>query len=144
MAYRTTPDGTPSGAARQPVVDIPWIHLEEFSLREAEQLIGEAGQIYPSVSEIPLELVRLVTERAQGNPFFIEAAQLLEIEASSLSQTWQRCNPRLTDQPAQPDPQPHRPLEREPKITLKVASVIGRLFRQPCYGAATPKWAISR
>jgi predicted ATPase len=117
------------------------IHLDEFSHQEAEQLIGlKLGQVYPSVGEIPLELVRLVTDRAQGNPFYIEellnylrdrGSQLPDLEALQSLDLPTSLHSLILSRIDR--------LSESQKITLKVASVIGRLFRAAMLWGSYPQ-----
>jgi len=107
------------------------VRLADFTSREAEQLIGlKLTQFFRSHAEMPRALVERITQRAQGNPFYIEellnylqdkdidprdthALEQLELPASLHSLILSRID-QLTE---------------SQKITLKVASVIGRLFK---------------
>lgn len=107
------------------------IKLTDFTPEEAEQLIQlKLSQFFGTETHISSDLISKITERAQGNPFYIE--ELLNyLHAQGI------------------DPQNHSKLERielpnslhslilsrldqlseSQKITLKLASVIGRIFR---------------
>lgn len=107
------------------------IPLTEFSSAEAEQLIRlKVEQLFESDEETPAELVKQITAKAQGNPFYIEemlnfihdrglnpkdtsALQSLDLPDSLHSLILSRI-----DQLAEAE-----------KTTLKVASVIGRVFK---------------
>ena len=107
------------------------LELAEFSTEEAKWLIQlKLKQLSGNQSKASPELVRRLTERAEGNPFYIEellnylndrghdpndtrALEQLELPTSLHSLILSRI-----DQ-----------LSESQKITLKVASVIGRLFR---------------
>jgi tetratricopeptide (TPR) repeat protein len=105
--------------------------LADFAPHEAEQLIGlKLRQFVGPQAEVPRGLVERITERAEGNPFYIEelvnylqdrgvapddtqAMEQLDLPSSLHSLILSRMD-QLTE---------HQ------KTTLKVASVIGRLFR---------------
>ncbi|MFQ5613726.1 MAG: tetratricopeptide repeat protein [Anaerolineae bacterium] len=107
------------------------ITLEDFTPDEAQQLIRlKLAQFSDTEGEIPPDLVERITSRAQGNPFYIEellnylrdrgidprdseALTRLDLPASLHSLILSRI-----DQ-----------LSESQKITMKIASVIGRLFR---------------
>jgi adenylate cyclase len=106
------------------------VQLADFTPREAEQLIGlKLMQFFGSQAEVPPALIARITERAGGNPFYIEellnyirdrgidpqdsqALEQLELPTSLHSLILSRID-QLTE---------------SQKITLKVASAIGRLF----------------
>jgi len=116
------------------------ISLHEFTPQEAARLIGlKLGQLFHSKSA-PETLVQRITERSQGNPFYIDeiinlmrdrgvdirdpqALELLELPDSLHSLVLSRI-----DQ-----------LREEAKTTLKVASVIGRSFRASWLWGIYPK-----
>lgn len=107
------------------------VQLADFTPGEAEQLIGlKLAQFLGSQAEVPPALIERITERAGGNPFYIEellnyirdrgispqdgqALKQLELPTSLHSLILSRID-QLTE---------------SQKITLKVASVIGRLFK---------------
>ncbi|MDQ4077946.1 MAG: AAA family ATPase, partial [Chloroflexota bacterium] len=107
------------------------IALQQFTVEEAEQLIAlKLAQFFAAETAVPQHLVERVTSHAEGNPFYIDeflnyvhdrgidpqdtaAVAELELPASLHSLVLSR-----VDQ-----------LSEGRKITLKVASVIGRLFR---------------
>jgi adenylate cyclase len=107
------------------------LELAEFSTEEAEWLIQlKLKQLFGEQTNAPRELVMRLVERAEGNPFYIEellnylkdrghhpsaiqALDQLELPTSLHSLILSRID-QLTE---------------SQKITLKVASVIGRLFR---------------
>ncbi|MEJ2557736.1 MAG: adenylate/guanylate cyclase domain-containing protein, partial [Anaerolineae bacterium] len=107
------------------------IELTEFTPQEAERLIGlKLAQFFGSQAEVPSALIERVTERAEGNPFYIEellnylrdreidpqdtkALKELDLPTSLHSLIISRLDQRTESQ----------------KITLRVASVIGRLFK---------------
>jgi adenylate cyclase len=107
------------------------IELSEFTPQEAERLIAlKLSQFFGPQAEVPPGLVERITARAQGNPFYIEellnylrdrgiapqdsaALERLDLPTSLHSLILSRLDQRTESQ----------------KITLRVASVIGRLFR---------------
>ena len=107
------------------------VALKEFTAREAERLITlKLRQFAGDDAAIPQSLVLRVTERAQGNPFYIEellnylrdsgidpqdtpAVLELDLPTSLYSLILSRLDQRTESQ----------------KTTLRVASVIGRVFR---------------
>ncbi|MCA9974386.1 MAG: AAA family ATPase, partial [Anaerolineales bacterium] len=107
------------------------ISLTEFTAEEAAQLINlKLAQFFDQAEAPPPELVSRITSRAEGNPFYIEellnylhdrginphdaqALQKLDLPTSLHSLILSRID-QLTE---------------SQKSTIKVASVIGRLFR---------------
>ncbi len=107
------------------------VRLTEFTHTEAEKLIGlKLSRFFGGLGSVPAVFVERIMERAQGNPFYIdeminlirdrgmdpsdaEALQTLELPGSLHSLIISRLD-QLTE---------------VAKTTLKVASVIGRLFR---------------
>ncbi|MBA3531447.1 MAG: tetratricopeptide repeat protein [Ardenticatenales bacterium] len=116
------------------------IQLTDFTREEAAQLIGlKLAQFFGTHSSVPVDLLERVTERAQGNPFYIDeminlihdrqidptdnqALQALELPDSLHSLIISRI-----DQ-----------LNEGIKSTLKVASVIGRVFKENWLAAVYP------
>ncbi len=131
MAYRP-PELEPSQPPR--ISQIPYfteIQLTDFTPQEAERLIQlKLKQYFGSQVEIPRSSIERITARAQGNPFYIE--ELLNylqdrginpqdsraLEQLDLPATLQSLILSRIDQ-----------LSESQKTTLKVASVIGRLFK---------------
>ena len=107
------------------------IELAEFTPQEAERLIAlKLRQFAGPQTEVPPTLVERITTRAEGNPFYIEellnylrdlgiapqdnkALERLDLPTSLHSLILSRLDQRTESQ----------------KITLRVASVIGRLFK---------------
>jgi adenylate cyclase len=107
------------------------IRLTDFSPEEAERLITlKLEQFSGPQAEVPQALVERITTRAEGNPFYIEellnylrdqgispqdseALERLDLPTSLHSLILSRLDQRTESQ----------------KITLRVASVVGRLFR---------------
>ena len=121
-------------------------HFDEISLAEldaqhAAQLIrSKLAQMLGAGAEAPAGLVDLVTARAQGNPFYIEellnyissqgvdpqdeaALKKLELPGSLHSLILSRIDK----------------LGEAPRRTLKVASVLGRVFRAPMLPGVYPE-----
>jgi adenylate cyclase len=142
LAYRPSGDvGGGLGVERIP--DFTEVTLSELSGEDAgalirsklAQVLGSGGDVEPSD-----ELVRLVLDRSGGNPFYIEelisfitgrgvdladagAIARLELPESLHSLVLSRI-----DQ-----------LDESPRRTLKVASVVGRLFEAPMLPGAYPE-----
>ncbi|MBA3531843.1 MAG: AAA family ATPase, partial [Ardenticatenales bacterium] len=107
------------------------LQLAEFTVVEAERLIeAKLAQLDSTQARVPPEVVEQLMVRAQGNPFYIE--ELLNLlhdrgldphNAQLLSQTElpTSLHSLILSRIDQ--------LSERQKITLKVASVIGRLFR---------------
>ena len=107
--------------------------LANFTPEEARQLIElKLAQTYGSAKPVPAELVERITERAEGNPFFIE--ELLDYLRT------RGFDPQDTETLAKLDlPTSLQSLilsridqlAESQRITLKVASIIGRVFETP-------------
>ncbi len=122
------------------------IRLADFSPQEAKQLIIlKLAQLYASKADVPAAFVERITARAEGNPFYIEellnylqdqgldpygngALDKLNLPSSLHSLVLSR-----VDQ-----------LDENQKITLKLASVIGRQFKVPWLWGAYPQSADAR
>lgn len=106
------------------------IRLEEFAPTEAAELIGMKLQQLFHTAEVPETFVQRIVEQAGGNPFFvdeminlihdrgIDPADPAALETLILPDSLNSLIISRIDQ-----------LSEGPKTTLKVASVIGRLFR---------------
>lgn len=131
LAYRP-PEPTGSAAGRiEGLSNFSKIALGELSAAEAEQAIrAKLAQLYPSSTRaLPPELVAQLMKRAQGNPFYLE--ELLNyLHDRGLDPR----EPHALDQIELPDSLHALILSRidqltEPeKMTLRAASIIGRLF----------------
>ena len=117
------------------------IKLTDFTPHEAERLIGlKLEQFFGAQTEIPPDFVESINKRAQGNPFYIEellnylqdrkidhrnsqALKQLDFPANLHSLILSRID-QLTE---------------SQKITVKVASVIGRTFRAAMLWGAYPQ-----
>jgi class 3 adenylate cyclase/tetratricopeptide (TPR) repeat protein len=130
LVYRTLPQPATEGERLTALPYFTELRLAEFTRAEAERLIRmKVARLFGTEDDVPLALIRRITERAQGNPFYIdeminlihdqgidptdlEALQHLDLPASLRSLIISRI-----DQ-----------LPEGEKTTLKVASVIGRVF----------------
>jgi adenylate cyclase len=118
--------------------------LQELTTTEAEQAIrAKLAQLSSGPARgnsLPVELARRITDRAQGNPFYIE-----ELLNYLHDQGLDPRDPAALNKIELPDSLHALVLSRidqlteGEKTTLKVASVVGRLFRaawlQGCYPA---------
>ena len=122
------------------------IDLAEFSPLEARQLIDlKIKQLFQIQGNVPEDLANLIINRSEGNPFYIEELlnyvrdQGLQIENAQalanleLPTSLQSLILSRIDQ-----------LTESQKITLKVASVIGRLFNAAMLWGAYPSIGDSR
>ncbi|MBN1314485.1 MAG: tetratricopeptide repeat protein [Anaerolineales bacterium] len=107
------------------------VRLSEFTSQEADRLVNlKLERLYGSMETTQSAILERVRTRAQGNPFFIEEMINLiydrnlnpgddqAIQAIELPESLNSLLVSRIDQ-----------LAEGPKITLKVASVIGRLFK---------------
>ena len=115
------------------------ISLTDLPAEEIEQLVlYKLGQIYGEQAKLPQALIEKITRRAEGNPFYIE--ELLNYLRDRDIDPQQ---PKALEQIDLPDSLYSLILSRIDQLTenqktlLKVASVIGRLFR------AAMVWSIS-
>jgi class 3 adenylate cyclase/tetratricopeptide (TPR) repeat protein len=108
------------------------IELSELNAEECKQVIqAKLIQLYPDrAGDIPDRLVQMMEARAQGNPFYLEELlNLLRDRRIDLH------NPATLDQIELPDSLHTLILSRIDQLTdlektsLRVASIIGRLFR---------------
>ncbi len=140
LAYRPSTDvGGGLGIEKLPHFDE--IALAELDDEHAAQLIrSKLGQMLGADADAPAALVDLITARAQGNPFYIEellnfirsqgvnpqdeaALKKLELPESLHSLILSRIDK----------------LGEAPRRTLKVASVLGRVFRGPMLPGVYPE-----
>ena len=114
--------------------------LSEFTYDEAQQLIElKLAQLFETEGAVPSELVDRVTAKAQGNPFYIEEMINLIHDRRVDPQdqhAWQRID--LPDSLHSLIMSRIDQLQEDEKITLKVASVIGRVFRARWVWGAYP------
>ena len=130
MAYRPLQVERLKEARLEKLAHFDEIHLTDFTPEEAERLIGlKLDQFFGADTEIPSNLIERITDRAQGNPFYIE--ELLNylqdqkfdphdedfLERFELPTSLHSLILSRIDQ-----------LTEHQKSTIKVASVIGRLF----------------
>lgn len=126
------PDSSPQQATHlNNLPHLTEIGLKEFTAQETEELIRlKLGQLYGTAVDIPQDLVTRINKRAAGNPFYIE----------ELINYWQNRRVNLYDMPAieqqdLPSSLHSLILSRIDQLTesqkgvIKVASVIGRLFK---------------
>ncbi len=105
--------------------------LHEFNLRETEWLIGlKFGYLFGARGVLPSSFVERITTRSQGNPFYIDQMinyiqdqGISPFDAQTLSMV------RLPDSLRSLIISRIDRLTEQEQITLKVASVIGRVFR---------------
>jgi predicted ATPase len=130
LAYRPPDVQRAQGPRVSQLPHFTLVPLSDFTPQEAERLIRlKLEQFFGAQMEVPAALVERTTARAQGNPFYIEelinylqdrrinpqdaqALELLDLPASLHSLILSRIDQLVESQ----------------KITLKVASVIGRQF----------------
>lgn len=100
--------------------------LAEFTTDEAAELVRVKGELQEK-RPLPPALIQTVTERAQGNPFYLDEmlnfiyeqqAEAADVAQLELPDSLHNLLISRLDQ-----------LADEAKTTLKVASVVGRLFR---------------
>jgi predicted ATPase len=141
MAYRPPLMGNVASPAVSKLSYFSQINLAEFTPAEARQLIGlKVAQLFNIPGEIGEDLVDLIYSRSEGNPFYIEellnfvrdqSPQLYDIHTLAdldLPTSLQSLILSRIDQ-----------LTESQKITLKVASVIGRLFNAAMLWGAYPQ-----
>lgn len=117
------------------------LSLTEFTPPQTAQLIQlKLAQLSNAAGPLPATLLQRITERTQGNPFYIE--ELVNLLAD------QQLDPTDADSLATLDlpDSLHRliisridQLDEGPRNTLKVASVIGRLFKASWLWGAYPQ-----
>lgn len=130
LAYRPS-SGVGGGLGIERLPHFVEIALAELDDAQAAQLIqSKLAQILEADSEPPAALVDLVTARAQGNPFYME-----ELISFIRSQHVDMQNASALAQLQLPESLHSLVLSRidmlgeSPRRTLKVASVVGRVFR---------------
>ena len=140
LAYRPS-SNVGGGLGLETLPHFDEIPLAELDAQHAAQLIrSKVVQMVGADAEAPAALVELVTSRAQGNPFYIEellnfirsqgvdlqnelALKKLELPGSLHSLILSRIDK----------------LGEAPRRTLKVASVLGRVFRAPMLPGVYPE-----
>jgi adenylate cyclase len=120
--------------ARLRVVRLPHFRelmLREFSERETEWLIGlKFGYLFGARGVLPPSFVARITTRSQGNPFYIDQMiNYIQDQGISPSDTQSLELVRLPDSLRSLIISRIDRLSEQEQITLKVASVIGRVFR---------------
>lgn len=141
LLYRPpTPDHDPLAQ----VVQFSHFHalpLAEFTHDEARQLIAlKLAQLFESEDVVAPDLVERITAKAQGNPFYIEEMiNLIHDQGVDPQdrQAWRRID--LPDSLHSLIMSRIDQLQENEKITLKVASVIGRVFRARWVWGAYPQ-----
>jgi adenylate cyclase len=117
------------------------IHLTELSSAEAEQLIGlKLVQLFDGAEDVPQRLIERIAARAQGNPFYLEELinyirdrgidprDARQLQSLDLPDSLHSLIISRIDQLAEAE-----------KTTLKLASVIGRLFRATWLWSSYPE-----
>ncbi len=143
MLYRPPTSGE-DPSLLQRIAPLPYwteLPLTEFTLEQTEQLIRlKLAQLVGSNNPLPEPLVQRITERAQGNPFYIE--ELVNLIADQKLDPTNSANLATLDLPDSL----HRliisridQLDEGPKNILKVASVVGRLFKASWLWGAYPQ-----
>ena len=131
LAHRPVKVGEVLEAEEAALDYVTTITLGDLPADEARQLVElKLSDVFGTGEAPPERLVDLITSRAGGNPFFIEeVANLLKARRAELS------DPGVLESLELPDSLHSLVLGRidqmgeEAQVTLKVASVIGRLFR---------------
>lgn len=115
--------------------------LKEFNADETEQLIRlKLEQLFGAVDLLHADLIERVTERAQGNPFYIdEIVNLLRDKGIDLRNRGSLGEFELPDSLQSLIISRIDQLQEDEKITLKVASVIGRMFKASWLWGAFPE-----
>jgi class 3 adenylate cyclase/tetratricopeptide (TPR) repeat protein len=115
--------------------------LTDFTADEAERLITlKLAQVSGEDAKLPAAFIERITERAQGNPFYIEElinylhdrdidpTHISSLEQIDLPNSLHSLILSRIDQ-----------LNESQKITLKVASIIGRLFQRSWLWGVDPE-----
>ena len=105
--------------------------MTEFTPEEAEQLISlKLAQLFADQSDPPADFVERVTTRAAGNPFYIEELlNYLQVQGVDTAVADALANLELPTSLHSLILSRIDQLSESQKSTLKVASVIGRLFK---------------
>jgi adenylate cyclase len=130
MAYRPFDESHWKTTGLESLPYLTTVSLTEFTQQEAERLIRlKLEQLYGAQTDIPVGLFENITRRAQGNPFYIEELlnflrdrdidlraprqlEQLDLPVSLHSLILTRIDQRSESE----------------KVTLKIASIIGRIF----------------
>ncbi|MFQ5434575.1 MAG: tetratricopeptide repeat protein, partial [Anaerolineae bacterium] len=107
------------------------IALQEFTPQEANRLISlKMKRFFGEKAKVSADMIGRITERAGGNPFYIdELVNLLRDRGVNPNDTEALDKIDLPDSLQSLIISRLDQLAEEPKTTLKVASVIGRLFK---------------
>ncbi|MEI6777302.1 MAG: adenylate/guanylate cyclase domain-containing protein [Chloroflexales bacterium] len=105
--------------------------LREFSLRETEWLIGlKFGYLFGARGVLPASFVERITTRSQGNPFYIDQMiSYIQDQGINPADTHALSLVRLPNSLRSLIISRIDRLSEQEQITLKVASVLGRVFR---------------
>lgn len=108
------------------------IKLNEFTEAETRALLElKVNQLYGSRGEMSSQVVKQISERAQGNPFYIEELlNLLKDRQLDLRDVGALEQVALPSSLASLILSRIDQLEENQKVTLRLASVIGRIFRE--------------
>ena len=111
------------------------IHLAPFTPQESAELI----RLKLARSDLPDNLLIEIEDRAQGNPFFIdEFINLLQAQHIDLDDSAMRRDLQVPASLQMLIASRIDQLEEDEKMTLRIASVIGRLFRSRWLEAIYP------
>lgn len=107
------------------------LQLREFSLRETEWLIGlKFGYLFGARGVLPPSFIARITERSQGNPFYIDQMiNFIQDQGVNPADSAALERLRLPDGLRALIISRIDRLSEQEQITLKVASVLGRVFR---------------
>lgn len=129
--YRPPTDVTPESTPLKRFPHFTELELTEFDETEARRLIEyKLEQLFGGIRHMPDALVERIVERAQGNPFYIEELmnfihdqEVNVLDATAVNEL------QLPDSLHSLIVSRIDRLNEQEKLTLKVASVLGRLFR---------------
>jgi class 3 adenylate cyclase/tetratricopeptide (TPR) repeat protein len=143
LLYRP-PTGNGQAALTQQLSRLPYwseLPLTEFTVAQTEELIHlKFAQLLDSSVSLPPTLVERIIERAQGNPFYIEELiNLIADRKLDLSNPANLAGLELPDSLHRLIISRIDQLDEGPKNILKVASVIGRLFKAAWLWGAYPE-----
>jgi predicted ATPase len=140
LAYRPSAE-TGGGLGIERLPSFTEVGLELLEEGDAMELIrSKLEQVTGSTGEAGELLVALVTERAGGNPFYIE--ELISFIASQRVDPADEGSLRSLELPESLHSLVLSRIDmvaEEPRRTLKVASVVGRVFRAPVLPGAYPE-----
>lgn len=107
------------------------LQLREFSLRETEWLIGlKFGYLFGARGVLPPSFIERITARSQGNPFYIDQMiNFIQDQGVNPADSAALERLRLPDGLRALIISRIDRLSEQEQITLKVASVLGRVFR---------------